>query len=104
MSLAFIDLCGLRLRFLGKVLSVERASKETEVTKQQGNEREVRKDPTSMVTDASAPKGSSHNYAGSNMHASEPIAEKLGLGYPFPPHLEYVLLLCFWIDDFCFFS
>lgn len=77
------------LRFLGKVLSVERASKGIEGTKQQDNEREVRKDPSSMVKDASAPKGSSHNYAGSDIHANEPIAQKLGVDYPFPPHLEY---------------
>ncbi|KAH6755478.1 RNA-binding family protein [Perilla frutescens var. hirtella] len=77
------------LRFLGKVLSVERASKAIEGTKQQDSERVVRKDATSMVTDASAPKGSSHDYTGSNIHATEPIAEKLGVDYPFPPHLEY---------------
>lgn len=73
------------LRFLGKVLSVERASEVTEGTKQQDSERVVRKDATSMVKDASAPKGSGHNF----VDASEPVAEKLGVDYPFPPHLEY---------------
>ncbi|KAH6777119.1 RNA-binding family protein [Perilla frutescens var. frutescens] len=77
------------LRFLGKVLSVERASKAIEGTKQQDSERVVRKNATSMVKDASAPKGSSHDYTGSNIHATEPIAEKLGVDYPFSPHLEY---------------
>ncbi|KAL1554528.1 U11/U12 small nuclear ribonucleoprotein 65 kDa protein [Salvia divinorum] len=67
------------LRFLGKVMSVERANK-VEGTKQQDKEREVRKDAASVVKDASV---------GSSTHASEPIAQKLGIEYPFPPHLEY---------------
>ncbi|XP_047939468.1 U11/U12 small nuclear ribonucleoprotein 65 kDa protein [Salvia hispanica] len=67
------------LRFLGKVMSVERANK-GEGTKQKDNEREVREDAASVVKDVSV---------GSSTHASEPIAQKLGIEYPFPPHLEY---------------
>ncbi|XP_042000282.1 U11/U12 small nuclear ribonucleoprotein 65 kDa protein-like isoform X2 [Salvia splendens] len=67
------------LRFLGKVMSVERANK-GEWTKQHDNEREVRKDAASVVKDVSS---------GSSTLASEPIAQKLGIEYPFPPHLEY---------------
>lgn len=63
---------------------VERASR---VTDQRDSEREVRKDAASMVKDASAP---SHRYTGNGIHAGDPIAEKLGVDYPFPPHLEYV--------------
>lgn len=71
-------LVSLRLRFLGKVMSVERA---TGSSRQQDNEAQVSKDAPSVVKDASAP---SHRYSG------VPIAEKLGVDYPFPPHLEYV--------------
>lgn len=63
-------------------MSVERANK-GEGTKQKDNEREVREDAASVVKDVSV---------GSSTHASEPIAQKLGIEYPFPPHLEYVLL------------
>lgn len=52
-----------------------------EGSKQQDNETQVSNDATSVVKDASAP---SHRYTG------DPIAEKLGVDYPFPPHLEYV--------------
>lgn len=87
-----MKLCGLRLRFLGKVLSVERASKVIEDTQHQESQRQTRKDVTSMVKDASVPKGSTDNYRGGYIHASEPVAEKLGVAYPFPPHLEYVVM------------
>lgn len=86
-----MKLCGVRLRFLGKVLSVERASKVTEGTKQQEGERDSTKDFTSL-NDPSVSKGSNDDYKGGYIHSSEPIAEKLGVDYPFPPNLEYVLL------------
>ncbi|KAI3446348.1 hypothetical protein Pfo_003013 [Paulownia fortunei] len=66
------------LQFLGKVLSVERASKVTEDTKHQESETQTRN-----------PKGSNDSSRGGYIHTSEPIAEKLGVDYPFPPHLEY---------------
>ncbi|KAK4436855.1 U11/U12 small nuclear ribonucleoprotein [Sesamum alatum] len=77
------------LRFLGKVLSVKRASKVIEDTKHRKSETETRKDTNAMMKDASAPKVSSDNSRGGYSHASEPIAGKLGVDYPFPPHLEY---------------
>ncbi|KAL8521198.1 hypothetical protein ACS0TY_011659 [Phlomoides rotata] len=76
------------LRFLGKVLSVERATKVIEDTKQHEGERDTKKDATSL-NDASVTKGSNDNYKGGYVHSREPVAEKLGVDYPFPPHLEY---------------
>ncbi|GFQ01850.1 U11/U12 small nuclear ribonucleoprotein 65 kDa protein [Phtheirospermum japonicum] len=68
------------LQFLGKVLSVERASKVIDALKiKQEGETQTRK-----VKDApDNSRGSSYIYA------TEPIAGKLGVDYPFPPHLEY---------------
>lgn len=86
-----MKLCVVRLRFLGKVLSVERASKVNGDTKQQENETDTKKDAT-LSSDASVTKGSTDNYKGGYLHSREPIAEKLGVDYPFPPHLEYVIL------------
>ncbi|KAK9750294.1 hypothetical protein RND81_02G185200 [Saponaria officinalis] len=76
------------LRFLGKVLAVERASKPSENKKNFGGETEKRtqrhidKDATQSidVKDIST--------TGCLLRA-EPIAERLGVNYPFPPHLEY---------------
>lgn len=81
-----------RLRFLGKVLSVERASKVIEDTKHKKSETQTRKDTDSMMKDASVPKVSTDHSRGGHSHASEPIADKLGVDYPFPLHLEYVTL------------
>lgn len=75
-------------------MSVERASRVIGGTKQQDNEREVKKDAASKVKDASV---LSHGYIG-----SIPIAEKLGVDYPFPPHLEYVYCVLLISDDFCY--
>ncbi|PIN14775.1 Spliceosomal protein snRNP-U1A/U2B [Handroanthus impetiginosus] len=76
------------LRFLGKVLSVERASKVNE-NKNQQSQSQTRRDTTSVMIDASVPKGSIDTSEGGYIHASQPIAEKLGVDYPFPTHLEY---------------
>lgn len=77
------------LRFLGKVLSVERASNVIEETKHEERETKTRENAPSMMRSASAPKYFSENSKGNSDHAAEPIAEKLGVDYPFPPHLEY---------------
>ncbi|KAL6514148.1 hypothetical protein OROHE_019135 [Orobanche hederae] len=69
------------LKFLGKVLSVERASKVVEDNKHHESVAQ------SVMKAASVPRSSSDNLRGG--YVSEPIAEKLGLDYPFPPHLEY---------------
>ncbi|KAJ0080415.1 hypothetical protein Patl1_23000 [Pistacia atlantica] len=70
------------LRFLGKVLTVERASKLNEDKKPKDTEAK----PTSLMKDAS-----DHNdgLKSGGLPASEPIAPRLGVDYPFPPFLEY---------------
>ncbi|KAJ4821821.1 hypothetical protein Tsubulata_017813 [Turnera subulata] len=75
------------LRFLGKVLSVERAGKPNADSKSKEREAQREKDnqpPISLMKNADA--GGSKLGSSS---ASEPIAPRLGVDYPFPPHLEY---------------
>ncbi|KAK4491488.1 hypothetical protein RD792_002238 [Penstemon davidsonii] len=74
------------LRFLGKILSVERArsiNSSTQATEHLQSEIQTSKDIKSLVKNASE---FTHN---KSVPASEPIAQKLGVDYPFPPHLEY---------------
>ncbi|KAJ6799592.1 U11/U12 small nuclear ribonucleoprotein 65 kDa protein [Iris pallida] len=69
-----------RLRFLGKVLVVERAGRVGQ--KDAGPQGEGQGAKGSGAPPAfSAPKGS--------VSAGEPIAPRLGVDYPFPPNLEY---------------
>lgn len=91
-----------RLRFLGKVLKVDRASKlGQDNNKLQHGHREAPfgKDsllPTStssLVNNATVSKDTTVQVSKSgSLPAPEPIAPKLGVDYPFPPHLEYVIL------------
>lgn len=77
------------LQFLGKVLLVERASKSMKDKKNQEDENKKRSDLDSLTEDATVAK---HRREGFNLGSSltsEPIAETLGVHYPFPPHLEY---------------
>lgn len=76
------------LRFLGKVLSVERASRPTENSKNQC-EAQAKKESTSSTSDAPIGRGPSSEPKIGSLPGSEPIAERLGVDYPFPPHLEY---------------
>ncbi|XP_071710800.1 U11/U12 small nuclear ribonucleoprotein 65 kDa protein [Rutidosis leptorrhynchoides] len=73
------------LRFLGKVLSVERANTQPHGTKSQQNKPTSGNDAMSSVNDSSQAKDSKRE----SFPALEPIAEKLGVEYPFPPNLEY---------------
>lgn len=76
----------ISLRFLGKILSVEKASKRTDEDKHRQSEPGTGKDSISLIKDGASYKeldGSSLSY-----HRNEPIAERLGVDYPFPPHLE----------------
>ncbi|KAJ6763059.1 RNA-BINDING REGION-CONTAINING PROTEIN 3 [Salix purpurea] len=78
------------LRFLGKVLLVERASKLNEDSKFKQSEAQQGKDsilPTSLMKDASVTRDEGSNFG--SLPASEPIAPRLGVDYPFPPYLEY---------------
>nr|XP_043638405.1 U11/U12 small nuclear ribonucleoprotein 65 kDa protein isoform X1 [Erigeron canadensis]XP_043638410.1 U11/U12 small nuclear ribonucleoprotein 65 kDa protein isoform X1 [Erigeron canadensis]XP_043638417.1 U11/U12 small nuclear ribonucleoprotein 65 kDa protein isoform X1 [Erigeron canadensis]XP_043638423.1 U11/U12 small nuclear ribonucleoprotein 65 kDa protein isoform X1 [Erigeron canadensis]XP_043638431.1 U11/U12 small nuclear ribonucleoprotein 65 kDa protein isoform X1 [Erigeron canadensis] len=73
------------LRFLGKVLSVERASTQPHDTKSQQNKPTSRSVAMSSKDDSSLAKDLKRD----PLPALEPIAEKLGVDYPFPPNLEY---------------
>lgn len=73
------------LRFLGKVLSVERASTQPHDTKSQQNKPTSGNDAMSSRDESSLAKDAKRE----SLPALEPIAEKLGVEYPFPPNLEY---------------
>ncbi|XP_022718968.1 LOW QUALITY PROTEIN: U11/U12 small nuclear ribonucleoprotein 65 kDa protein-like [Durio zibethinus] len=80
------------LRFLGKVLSVERASKPSEDNKPQKTGVQLAKDfpqSASLVKDANLTQDLTQGSRSGSIPASEPIALRLGVDYPFPPHLEY---------------
>ncbi|KAJ8762756.1 hypothetical protein K2173_017571 [Erythroxylum novogranatense] len=74
------------LRFLGKVLSVERATKRNQ--EKQSEEKDL-KSPSSLAKDASVNRVLSEGLKSGSIPGSEPIAPRLGVDYPFPPHLEY---------------
>ncbi|KAI3523231.1 hypothetical protein L1887_01290 [Cichorium endivia] len=76
------------LRFLGKVLSVERANTPPH-DKTQQNKTISGTNATSSSDDADVAKDLKRESVSKSMSALEPIAEKLGVEYPFPPHLEY---------------
>lgn len=76
------------LRFLGKVLSVEKASKHAHDTKHS----EIEADKHNMsptAKDYPILRGLHEGSKSGCVPTAEPIAEKLGVDYPFPPHLEY---------------
>ncbi|CAM0908852.1 unnamed protein product [Alopecurus aequalis] len=71
-----------RLRFLGKVLIVERAN---QPNAKNANEKHQDQLAQGMPQ---VPSMNSQNHKNS-ASTSEPIASRLGVDYPFPPHLEY---------------
>ncbi|XVF06518.1 hypothetical protein REPUB_Repub06bG0055300 [Reevesia pubescens] len=80
------------LRFLGKVLSVERASKPSEENKPQQTGVELGKDfpqSASLVKDAHLTRDPNQGSRSGSIPSRDPIAPRLGVDYPFPPHLEY---------------
>ncbi|XP_060168546.1 U11/U12 small nuclear ribonucleoprotein 65 kDa protein isoform X1 [Lycium barbarum] len=77
------------VRFLGKTLAVERASRSTERDKYGQSEPRIGNESVSLIQDAAAKEFGGGSRAGP-YPVSEPIAERLGVDYPFPPHLEYV--------------
>ncbi|MBA0618737.1 hypothetical protein Godav_028035 [Gossypium davidsonii] len=80
------------LRFLGKVLLVERASKPAEQNKPQQTGVQLGKDfsqSASLLKDANSTRDPNLGSRSGSIPASEPIAPRLGVDYPFPPHLEY---------------
>ncbi|KAI3706507.1 hypothetical protein L6452_24301 [Arctium lappa] len=77
------------LRFLGKVLSVERAITPPHDTRSQQNKSMSENDAKPSIDDATLAKDSKQESMTKSLPALEPIAEKLGVEYPFPPHLVY---------------
>uniref|UniRef100_A0A2P2QMW5 U11/U12 small nuclear ribonucleoprotein 65 kDa protein-like n=1 Tax=Rhizophora mucronata TaxID=61149 RepID=A0A2P2QMW5_RHIMU len=80
------------LRFLGKVLLVEKATKHNEENKSRKSEGQSGRDykpSTSLVKDAAVTRDLTEGPKSGSLFASEPIAPRLGVDYPFPPHLEY---------------
>ncbi|XP_038696741.1 U11/U12 small nuclear ribonucleoprotein 65 kDa protein isoform X3 [Tripterygium wilfordii] len=80
------------LRFLGKVLSVERATKANRDNRQQLSEPQLQKDfaqTISSTKDGSVAKDPSDVSVLKALPVSEPVAPRLGVDYPFPPHFEY---------------
>ncbi|XP_058218185.1 U11/U12 small nuclear ribonucleoprotein 65 kDa protein [Rhododendron vialii] len=77
------------LHFLGKVLSVERANKTSENNKHQQAAAQSVKHSSSMTKDAPVTRDLNAGSKLGSFPTSEPIAERLGVDYPFPPHLEY---------------
>ncbi|KAF8110115.1 hypothetical protein N665_0088s0126 [Sinapis alba] len=71
------------LRFLGKVLQVQRANKPNENKKPEESGKDGQPFAFSTVTSDSDSK------SGQGLAGGEPIAPKLGINYPFPPHLQY---------------
>ncbi|CAN0863634.1 U11/U12 small nuclear ribonucleoprotein 65 kDa protein [Linum grandiflorum] len=75
-----------RLRFLGKVLVVERANKRNEEHRGKQSGDQGRKE---NVAPMSIGREFNVDSKPGPFPGSEPIAPKLGVDYPFPPHLEY---------------
>ncbi|KAL2930710.1 U11/U12 small nuclear ribonucleoprotein 65 kDa protein, partial [Bienertia sinuspersici] len=78
----------LQVAILGKVLSVEKSSKPSEDDKYVKGESE-KNILKSLNKDNSQSRDKHDGSESANAHGAEPIAEKLGVNYPFPPHLEY---------------
>ncbi|XP_057469765.1 LOW QUALITY PROTEIN: U11/U12 small nuclear ribonucleoprotein 65 kDa protein-like [Actinidia eriantha] len=77
------------LCFLGKVLAVERASKPTENNKHQQGAGQPGKHSSSLMKDAAPTRDLNKGSKLGSFPSNEPIAERLDVDYPFPPHLEY---------------
>ncbi|CAI9096942.1 OLC1v1033206C1 [Oldenlandia corymbosa var. corymbosa] len=77
------------LRFLGQVLSVERASAQNKDDTGKEIENRFGSVCGSMTKDGSVPKDQRDLPKSNSSLIREPIAERLGVDYPFPPHLEY---------------
>ncbi|GFZ09755.1 RNA-binding (RRM/RBD/RNP motifs) family protein [Actinidia rufa] len=77
------------LCFLGKVLAVERASKPTENNKHQQGAGQPGKHSSSLMKDTAPTRDLNKGSKLGSFPSNEPIAERLDVDYPFPPHLEY---------------
>lgn len=80
----------VRLRFLGKVLSVERASERVKDNKSEEDGNKRGNDLGYLTKVATLSKDQREGSKLASILTSEPIAERLGVDYPFPPYLEYI--------------
>ncbi|KAG0487868.1 hypothetical protein HPP92_006679 [Vanilla planifolia] len=74
-----------RLKFLGKVITVDRADKVTSKNANQQSAPTFSKDTSGASTPLVKDSLARHK----SFESGEPIAPRLGVDYPFPPHLEY---------------
>ena len=92
------------MRFLGKVLKVEKASKTTNQSRDENKPRSSYGE-AQLGSDFVRPTASTAAFSGGivaegvsntrSLPAAEPIAPRLGVDYPFPPYLEYVAFFTF---------
>ncbi|CAN6443965.1 unnamed protein product [Victoria cruziana] len=81
-----------RLRFLGKILSVERVSTLMTNEKELADKQHLKETFSPVATSKELSMTGIVSVPGSTpnaMKVGEPIASRLGLDYPFPPQLEY---------------
>lgn len=79
------------MKFLGKVLSVERATSKDGVPEDKATTIEGA-GTAPLPPPLPPPTNEVHQ-----SHKREPISPSLGVDYPFPPHLEYVQILLVYI-------
>ncbi|RDY11553.1 U11/U12 small nuclear ribonucleoprotein 65 kDa protein, partial [Mucuna pruriens] len=77
------------LRFLGKVLSAQRASNPTENGEKSSGAQWGKDSKTSMMKNTNVTIPIDGDTKSGGLPIPEPIADRLGVNYPFPPHLEY---------------
>uniref|UniRef100_A0A1D1XIR6 RNA-binding protein 40 n=1 Tax=Anthurium amnicola TaxID=1678845 RepID=A0A1D1XIR6_9ARAE len=82
-----------RMRFLGKVLTVERAGKAVPDNKHRQNESQPGKEsssqPAMSLNHQSVTGKPAETTDVNSVLSGEPIASRLGVDYPFPPYLGY---------------
>lgn len=93
----------IRLKFLGKVLSAERASKPIENGDKSRGAQLGKDSKTSAVKNENVTKPIDGDTKSGGLPIPEPIAHRLGVDYPFPPHLEYDSNRHFAVVSFCCF-
>lgn len=99
----FVFLGLVRLRFLGKVLSAERASNSIETGEKSTGAQLGNDSKTSLVKNANVTIPNDGDTKSGGLPIPEPIAERLGVDYPFPPHLEYATSSHFAVFCICCF-
>lgn len=91
----------IRLKFLGKVLSAEKASKPI-ANEEKSSGAQLGKDSnTPAVKNENVTKPIDGDTKSGGLPIQEPIAHRLGVDYPFPPHLEYASNCHFSVVSIC---